>query len=209
MNWNTNELSSLPPWISPKKFVSTFVIADEGVENVLCRRRFWTSKGRRSFLLQHPTREMGVAVTVVLIQIRGWITNIRNLHPDSIACFQVQRRLEGHRTPLINGAVSLVNSTQPDYLPVQINIRSQPSPRWRINPSHSREWEKINSRSRCREFSRCQIHGVSLVHQRQIERNRSWLCVKCWISLDVEVDGCRFDVGVSNPFLFLCTNKIN
>jgi hypothetical protein len=63
---------------------------------------------------------------------------------------------------------------------------------------HSREWEKINSRSRCREFPRCQIHGVSLVHQRNLERNRSWFCFKIRISLDLEMDGRRFDVGVSD-----------
>jgi hypothetical protein len=36
---------------------------------------------------------------------------------------------------------------------------------------HCREREKINSRSRRREYPRRQIHGVSLVHHRILERN--------------------------------------
>ncbi len=159
----------------------------------------WTSKGRHNFFLQHESREMGVVVTAVP-QIRG-CTIIPNRHPDLIAFFQVQRRLEGQRTILINGAI-LVNITRPDSIPVQNKIRIKRNiRRWSRKPRCSREREKINSRSRRREFSRCQIHGVSLVHPSQIEWNRSINCVKWRISLDVEMDGRRFDVGVSDPFL--------
>jgi hypothetical protein len=62
---------------------------------------------------------------------------------------------------------------------------------------------------RCREFPRYQIHGISLVHPHQIERKRSVFCVKWRISLDVEMDGRRLDVGVSNPFLLGCKQKIS
>ncbi len=181
-------------------------IADEGVENVSCRRWSWTSKGRPNFLLQHETREMGKVVTVV-IQKRGWTRIISNLHPELIACFQVERRLDGQRTKSTNGTVSLFNSTPPDWIPVQIKIRSQPS-RWRrMKKRQSREREKINSRSWCREYPWCQIHGVSLVHPRKIERNRSLCFVEIGISRDVEMDGRRFDVDVSDPFLFVCKQK--
>ncbi len=207
MNWNTNELSSLPPWISPKKFVSTLVIADEEVENVSCRRWSWTSKGRHNFLLQHETSEMGQVEIPDVKQIRGWTTRIVNLHPDSIAFFQVQRRLDGQRTELINGTVILSNKTRPDLIPIQIKIRKKINIRWRCKTRRPREREKINSRLRCREFPRRQIHGISLVHSRQIIRNRSWCFVKIRISLDVEMDGRRFDVGVSDPFLFFCKQK--
>jgi hypothetical protein len=54
-----------------------------------------TSKGRDNFLLQHPTREMGKVGTAEVTQRRG--TTIFNLHPELIAFFQVQRRLEGQR----------------------------------------------------------------------------------------------------------------
>ncbi len=165
------------------------------------------SNGRHNFLLQHETREMG-AVGTVVIQIRGWITN---LHPDSIAFFQVERRLEGQRTKSTNGVVILCNITRPDHIPVQIKIRRKLNSRWRFKIRRSREREKINSRSRCREFPRCQIHGVSLVHPRQLERNRSLCLVKLRFSLDVEMDRRRFDVGVSDPFLktFLLIIELN
>jgi hypothetical protein len=61
--------------------------------------------------------------------------------------------------------------------------------------------KKISSRSRCREYPQCQINRISLVYPRRIERNRSWFCAKICISLDGEIDGRRFDVDVSNPFL--------
>ncbi len=72
-----------------------------------------TSKGRGNFLLQHETRVMGVVVFVVK-QIRGWTRRIINRHPELIAFFQVQCRLKGQRTPLINGALILLNKTHPD-----------------------------------------------------------------------------------------------
>ncbi len=167
------------------------------------------SKGHHNLLLQHETREMRRVLTVVK-QMRGWTSRITNRHPELIAFFQFQRQLEGHRIILINGAVILWNNTRPDVIPVQIKTRIKHSRRWRIKTRHSREREKINSRSRGREYPRCQIHGVSLVHHRQIVRNRSVSCVKCWISLDEEMDGRRFDVDVSNPFLetFLINNSI-
>ncbi len=149
---------------------------------------------------------MGVVVTAV-IQKRGW-TIIINLHPNSIVFFQVQCRLDGQRTVLINGAFMLLNIIRPDWIPVQIKIRSKINSRWRWKTRNSREWEKINSRLRCREFPRRQIHGVSLVHPRQIERNRSVFCEKIWISRDVEIDGRRFDVDVSDPLLFVCKQKV-
>ncbi len=196
-----------PPEFPPKKSCRRahfrFVIADEGVENVSCRRWSWTSKGRPNFFLQHETREMGLVVNVVL-QIRGWIRRIINRRPDLIACFQVERRLEGQRTILMYGAVTLCNLNRPDLIPVQIKKRIKPNRRWRFKMRRSREREKINSRSRCREFPWCQIHGVSLVQPRQLERNRKSFCSKCRISLDVEVDRRRFDVGISDPFLFVC-----
>ncbi len=145
---------------------------------------------------------MGPVVTVV-IQIRVW-TRITNLHPDSITCYQVERQLEGQRTVLRNGAFILSNSTRPDWIPVQIKIRNKINSRWIIKMRRSREREKINSRSRCREFPGVQIHGVSLVHPRQLERNRISFCGNWRISRDVEMDRRRFDVGVSNPFLFVC-----
>ncbi len=163
-----------------------------------CLRWSWTSKGHHNFLLQHETRKMGVVVTVVIQ--RRW-TTIFNRHPDLIAFFQVQRRLEGQWTPLINGALHLLNITRHDYIPIQKKKKTKPNRRWRYKTRRSREREKINSRSRCRENPRCQIHGVSLVHSRKIERDRNVLCVKWRISLDVEIDGRRFDVGVSNPTL--------
>ncbi len=177
----------------PKIFVSTFILRILDVEPE-------TSKGRHNFLLQHETREMGVVAIAIVIQIRGW-RRIINLHPELIAFFQVQRRLEGQRTILINGAVILVNNTRPDVIPVQIKMRIKISRRWRFKTRISREWEKISSRSRGHEFPWRQIHGISLVHHRQIERNRSSSCVKWRISLNVEVDGRRFDVGVSDKFL--------
>ncbi len=144
---------------------------------------------------------MGKMVLTIVKQIREW-TRIINLHPYLIAFFQVERRLECHRTILINGVVTLVNKTRPDYIPVQIKTRKKINPkRRRFKNPNCCEWEKINSRSRGREYPRCQIHGVSLVHQRHIERKRSCCFVKIIISLDVEIDGCRFDVGVSDPFL--------
>ncbi len=137
-------------------------------------------------------------------QMRVW-NRIINCYPDLIAFFQVQRRLEGQRTELRNGGVKLVNMTRPDYIPVQIKIRMKMIiRRWRKKTRHSREREKISSRSRGCEFPRCQIHGVSLVHQRQVERNWSWRFVEWRISLGVEMDGRRFDVDISNPFLFVC-----
>ncbi len=178
------------------------------VHPVLCKSLVfgsWSSKGRHNFLLQHETREMGEIATVV-IQIRG-CTRICNLHPELIAFFQVQRRLEGQRTPLINGVVLLVKMTRPDYIPVQIKKRIKFSRKWKWKTSRSREKEKINSRTRCREYTGCQIHGISLVHPRQIKRNRSEFVGKWRISLDVEMDGRRFDVGVSDPFLFVCKQK--
>jgi hypothetical protein len=57
---------------------------------------------------------------------------------------------------------------------------------------------------RGREFPRCQIHGVSLVHHCQLERNWSFCSEKWRIFLDVEMDGRRFDVDVSDPFLYVC-----
>ncbi len=203
----TNFLSTPPPPSlkfpsSPKLRVNKTV----WVENVSCRRWSWTSKGRHNFLLQHETREMGV-LGIVVIQIWGW-TSIFNLHPDLIAFFQVQRRLEGQRTHLKNGAVTLVNMTWPDSIPVQKKMRIKiNTQRWRCKTRHSREREKISSRSRCREFPRWQIHGISLVYHRQLERDRSSLCAKWRISVDVEMDGRRFDVGVSDPFLFVCKQK--
>ncbi len=149
---------------------------------------------------------MGVVGIAEVSQIRGW-TRITNRHPELIAFFQVQRRLLGKRTKLINEALILLNKTRPDFIPVQIKIRIKISRRWRwIKIRLSREREKINSRSRCREFPRCQIHGVSLVHPRQLERNRTWWG-KWRFSLDVEIDGRRFDVDVSDPFLFVCKQK--
>ncbi len=173
-------------------FVSTFIlrILVRVVDDFGC----WTSKGRHNFLLQHETQEM----CVVVIQVRGMS---RYLHPDLIVFFQVQRRLEGQQIQLINGAFSLLNINRPHLIPVQINMRRKRSPRWRLKIPHSREREKINSRSRCREYPGCQIHGISLVHPFKIERKRSSSCVKIRISLDVEMDGRRFDVDVSNPFL--------
>ncbi len=76
------------------------------------------------------------------------------LHPDLIAFFQVQRRLEGQRTHLMNGAVALLNITRPDSIPVQIKKRRKPNIRWRYKIRQSRKREKINSRSRGREYSR-------------------------------------------------------
>ncbi len=67
------------------------------------------SKGRHNFLLQHETREMGVVETVV----KHMRVTRRNLHPDLIAFFQVQRRLEGQWTIMINGVI-LFNITRPD-----------------------------------------------------------------------------------------------
>ncbi len=124
-------------------------------------------------------------------------------HPNLIARFQVQRRLDGQRTELISDVVCLFNITHPDSTPVQIKNNIQINIEWwwwRWKFRQSREGEKINSRSRCREYSRRQIHGVSLVHHRQIERNNS-SCGEKWIALDVKMDGRRFDVSVSNPFL--------
>ncbi len=178
------------------------------------RRWSWTSKWRHNFLLQHETRKMG-EMFLVILQKRVW-TWIRNLHPDSIAFFQVQCRLEGQRTILTNGAAFLLNLTPPDPFPVQKKIRlkhNRTPPRWRsYNTRHSRKREKINSRPRCREYPRRQIHGIPLVHPRQLERNWivSWVkirfssVVKWIIFRDVEIDGRRFDVGVSDPFLFVC-----
>ncbi len=167
---------------------------------VAARRWCWTSKGRHNFLLQHETREMGPVGTVVS-QIRGWIIIIINPNIHLIVFFQVQRRLEGQRTILRNGDVILCNTTRPDYIPVQNKIRSKINIRWRFKIRHSREREKINSRSRRREYSRCQIHGISLVHPCKIERNRSCIIVKWRISLDVEMDRRRFDVDESDQFL--------
>ncbi len=150
---------------------------------------------------------MGPVGTVVIqIKIRGCST-MSHLHPDSIAFFQVERRLEGQRTLLIFGAVSLSDPIRPDLIPVQKKIKTETGRRCRRKVRRSREWEKISSRSRCREFPRRQIHGVSLVHQRQHKRNRSSFCFKWRISLDVEMDGRRFDVGESDPFLFVCKQK--
>ncbi len=161
-----------------------------------------TSKGRDNFLLQQETREMSQVVIAVVKQKRGWTISIPNLHPELIAFFQVQRQLEGHRNILIYGALILLKKTRPDYLPVQINLRIKRSQRWRrFKMPHSREREEINSRSRCREYPRRQIHGISLVHPRQLERDRSAFYGKWRISLDVEMDGRRFDVDISNPFL--------
>ena len=85
---------------------------------------------------------------------------------------------------------------------------SKSTPWWSWKIRISREWEKINSRSRCREYPRCLIHGVFLVYHRQIERNWNVNRVEIWIALDVRMDGRRFDVGVSDPFLkiFLIIN---
>ncbi len=181
--------------------VSTFTFSGS------CRRWSWTSNGRGNFLLQHETREKG------LIQIRVWTIRIINLHPELIACFQVERRLEGQRTLLINGdVVVLVNITWLDSLPVQTKIGIKINRRWwRIKTRRSREREKINSRSRGREYPRCQIHGVSLVHPRKIERNRSQLVVKIIISLYVEMNGRWFDVNISDKCLetYRITQKDN
>jgi hypothetical protein len=56
---------------------------------------------------------MGQVVVVVVKQIRGWMRRLI-LYPDLIAFFQVQRRLEGQRTFLINGVFILSNITRPD-----------------------------------------------------------------------------------------------
>ncbi len=101
MNWKR---MSLFPF--PKIFVSTFILRID-VEPE-------TSKRRGNFLLQHETREMGEMLLVTaVIQIRVW-TRIQNRHPDLIAFVQVQRRLEGQRTSLINGADMFMNKTRPD-----------------------------------------------------------------------------------------------
>ncbi len=161
----------------------------------------WTSKRGGNFLLQHETCEMGHVVTQnAVIQIRGWTR--KQINPDLIACFQVQRRLERHRTNLINGDVILYNMSRPDWISVQIKIRIKISiSRWLYKTSRSREREKINSRSWGREYTRCQIHGISFIHPCKIKRNRSWCFVKIRISLDVEMDRRRFNVDISNPFL--------
>ncbi len=161
------------------------------------------SKGRDNFLIQQKTREMG-QVFFVVTQIHPSWPEI-NLHPNSIVFIQVQRGLESQRTPLIIDSVCFLNITQSDSTRVQIKTNSKINFRgriwkWRL----TREWKEINSRARCREYPRRQIHGVSLVHPRQLERNRSFLWVKWRISLDVEMNGRRFDVGVSDPFLFVC-----
>ncbi len=141
---------------------------------------------------------MGEVVTVVK-QIRPWWNS---LQPNFVAFFQVQRRLESQRTILISDGVCLFNKTQPDSTPVQIKMNFKIHKRWwSWKFRQSREREKINSRSRCREFPRRQIHGVSLVHDRQLERNWSVLRGKRRIPLNVKMDGRRFDVGVSDPFL--------
>ncbi len=115
MNNNRTNFSFPLKIPSPKFRISNFLfcVADD----------FKTSKGRGNFLLQHETREMGVVVTVVK-QMRGW-NRIINCYPDSIAFFQIQRRLEGQRTPLINDSISviLLNITHPDYIPVQKKTR--------------------------------------------------------------------------------------
>ncbi len=192
MNWKRMSLLPFPlkipfPKFSCRRSFCEFSILDVEPE---------TSNGHHNFLLQHETREMGV--TRVVSQRRAW-TRIMNLHPDLIAFFQVQRRLDCQRTELIDGHPGiLVNSTRPDSIIVQIKLG--PKPIW-SKMCRPREREKINSRSRCREFPRAQIHCVSLVHQGRIEFNRSVLCGKFSISLDVEVDGRRFDVDKSDPFL--------
>ncbi len=156
------------PWcIGIKRIILPFPLKFPS-PNVRCRRWFGCliSQWRPNFLLQHETREMGV-VGIVVIQIRGWTSRINNLHPELIAFVQAQRRLEGKRTNLINGDVILNNTTRPDVIPVQVKIRPKINIRWRRKKTRrSREREKINSRSRCREFPRCQIHGISLVHPR-------------------------------------------
>ncbi len=169
---------------------------------------FGCSKGRHNFLLQQEPNEMGHVVVSVVIQIQrgmngfnGCIRRISNLHPDLIAFSQVERRLEGQRIRSLNGAVFFINITPQDSLIVQ-KKRTRKRHIFLSNKySLSREREGINSRSRCRKYPRCQIHGISLVHPRQIERNRSVFCGKKRISLGVEMDGRRFDVDVSDPFL--------
>jgi hypothetical protein len=113
MNWKRTSLLPFPLKIPFPKFP--------------CRRsfcEFWTlnlktSKGRDNFLLQHETREMGKVVTRVVNQM-VWT---KKLHPYLIAFFQVERRLEGQRTILMNGDVILSNKTHPDSIPVQIKSR--------------------------------------------------------------------------------------
>ncbi len=81
-----------------------------------------TSKVRDNFLLQHETREMSVVATVVIQFNPCW--HATYLHPDFIAFCQVQRRLEGQRTPLIIDGVCLFYQSRPDSIPIQKKTNS-------------------------------------------------------------------------------------
>ncbi len=83
-----------------------------------------SSKWGHNFLLQHESREMSKVVgAAVVMQIRPcWLAI--HLHPNLVATFQVQRRLQSQRTPNKSDVVWIFNPTRPDSTPVQINSNS-------------------------------------------------------------------------------------